>query len=119
MKALLKVLFLISLGVTTSLSLSCCTCDDLDVSGTSAEPQILPCPFIIKVNKFAYETDNPKEYLSGKRLNRFNHTFNYASARYTSLIFTGIKILGFFAKEYSFVDILKFVATCCLYFSFE
>lgn len=66
MRALLTVLTLASLGVTTTLALSCCTCDDLDVTGTSAEPQIYPCPFIIKVNKFAYKTNDPEEYLIGK-----------------------------------------------------
>lgn len=66
MRALLTVLTLASLGVTTTLALSCCTCDDLDVTGTSAEPQIYPCPFIIKVNKFAYKTNDPEEFLIGK-----------------------------------------------------
>jgi hypothetical protein len=70
MTAVLRVLLLASLGVTTTLSLSCCTCDDLEVSGTSAKPQILPCPFIIKVNKFAYNTNDPEEYLSGKEFNK-------------------------------------------------
>ncbi|XP_061175117.1 pikachurin-like [Saccostrea echinata] len=64
MKALLTVLLLAILGVTTTLALTCCTCDDLEVTGTSSSPQILPCPFIIKVNKFAYKTNDPEEYLT-------------------------------------------------------
>lgn len=64
MKALLTVLLLATLGVTTTLALNCCTCDDLEVTGTSSSPQILPCPFIIKVNKFAYKTNDPEEYLT-------------------------------------------------------
>ena len=66
MKVLLTLLSLAGLGVTSTLALSCCTCDDLDVTGTSAEPQIYPCPFIIKVSKFAYRTNDPEEFLTGK-----------------------------------------------------